>query len=855
MLLERNTQLAILRDQFDAAAKKMGSVVLIAGEAGAGKTTLVNAFTSALDSSALVIAGACDPLSTPRPLSPLYDFAADPNAGLSNLFDEGRDTFGVFDEILARLNQTIRPIVMIIEDVHWADEATLDLLRFVGRRVADTKSIVICTYRDDEIGVDHPLRPVLGQLLPLSTTVRVEVPLLSFDAVEELAAEHDIDALGLYRLTDGNAFFVTEVLSTGEGLPSSVNDAVIARVGLLDDRSREVVEGVSIAPRSLSIEDATALVGGGPKEIDRALSVGVLVGEGNALRFRHELARSAVEDSLPPARRLHLHQQMLQNLSAAASPDIARLAHHAIAAGNVPMVLRYAPEAARLSERQGARKEAISFYRGALAHTDALDLETEAELRTSLGRQLSVTEHSQEAAEQHAIATDLYRRIGDPLQLGRALIVQARAIWRINRRAEESEQEAFSILEPLGPTGELAEAFYTRGYRMMLARMGEVARNAVDRARELVEIVGTGELRWNVKMLDGTVHIVLGDEQRGIELLDESIAEADRDDNLRQLSLALGMLGSGGGEARVYERAIAALRRGIDQGLATDEDHGVAYNRSWMARIAFEQGRWDDAVEYAQLVDRTSIDRTGISVLTALSALGRVRVRRGDPGGIQLLEQMLEIGADHELQHVWNAFCGYAEHHWLRGQGERAIEGLEPAYRRALETTSRWARGEIGFWMWRIGAIDGPPEGAASPFALQMSGDWRAAAKAWEVIGCPYERAMALADGDETARLEALQTLDLLGARPLADRVRFQLRDGGASHVPRARRAGATPDTADLTERQSEVLGLMAEGLSNEEIAERLYISRKTVEHHASAIYAKLGVSSRSKAVAVWRSL
>jgi ATP/maltotriose-dependent transcriptional regulator MalT len=319
--------------------------------------------------------------------------------------------------------------------------------------------------------------------------------------------------------------------------------------------------------------------------------------------------------------------------------------------------------------------------------------------------------------------------------------------------------------------------------------------------------------------------------------------------NPRFVALGLSMLGSGGGEARIYEAAMPALERGVEQGLATDEDYSVAYNRSWLARIAFEQGRWDDAVTYADLVERTTQQREGIALITAMSALGRVRVRRGDPGGLGLLEELTELARDHELQHGWNAICGRAEHFWLTKDSATGLDELEPAYRRALDTDSRWARGEIGFWMWRVGAIDSPPDGAAGPFALQMAGDWSAAARAWREIGCPYEEALALADGPEGAKLEALDILDRLDARPMADRVRQQLRDLGVESIPRGPTRETLSNPAGLTTRQLEVLRLIAEGRSNERIAEELFISKKTVEHHVSAIYGKLGVSTRPEAM------
>jgi DNA-binding CsgD family transcriptional regulator/tetratricopeptide (TPR) repeat protein len=857
MLLEREDLLDSLHEELAAAGGGSGSMVLVAGEAGAGKTSLVRAFVESLDDSTLVIQGACDPLTTPRPLSPLYDFAADSRAGLDDLVAPDRETMEVFQQVLDRLRNTIQPIVMVIEDIHWADEGTLDFLRFIGRRVADSKATVICTYRDDEVGPDHPLRAVLGQLIPLESTHRLAVPPLSIAAIRTLAGERAADAEDLMRLTDGNAFFVTELLATGEGTPHTVQEAVLSRVVRLDPSPRRVVEAVSIAPRSLDVEQASALVGATTAHIDTALAAGVLVGDGRVLRFRHELARSAVEDSLPLARRLELHQRMLRLLDEEHSPDLARLAHHAVRAGEPHLVVEYAPAAAGEAVERGARKEAIALYEAALEHSDLLGPDQAADIHLAVGVEGLVVDRDEDALSHIDLAVDHYRTTGQTEKLAEALGRETSALWGLNRRDEASASlnEAFEILRPLGPTEILAKTLYRISHQEMLARHVEPAQKAIDEASEIAELVGSEEVRWLVEMMKGTIAIVLGEADRGADILEKVTARARSDGDHRNVATGLGMLGSGGGEARLYSRALPALLRGVEQGLATDEDYSVAYNRAWLARIAFEQGNWDDAVAYAELVQRTTPQTSGIAILTATTALGRVRVRRGDPGAVQTLDEMVDLGRLHEIQHAWNAVCGRAEHFWLRGEPERGIGALREAYERTLDTDSEWARGEVGFWMWRLGEIDVPPRGAAEPFALHMTGNWRASADAWAEIGCPYEVALALSDGDQKALIESLQILDALGARPMADRIRRQLREMGVDSIPRGPTKATLANPAGLTTRQLEVLELVVEGLSNGEIAEELFVSKKTVEHHISAIYSKLGVDSRARAIAAGVSM
>ena len=833
------------------AARGSGSMVLIAAEAGAGKTSLIRAFVDSQDDSTLVIEGACDPLTTPRPLSPLHDFAAAPASGLAGLTAADRPVIEIFAEVLGRLRHSMRPVLMVIEDIHWADEATLDFLKYVGRRVGNSKGLVLCTYRDDEVGSDHPLQPVLGQLLPLEWTHRLRVPLLSIEAVSELARDQPFDPGDLMRLTDGNPFFVTEILANDQGLPESVQEAVLARVARLDEQPRRVVEVVSVAPRSLEIGHASLIATASLDDVDAALSAGVLGSDGRSLRFRHELARSSVEKSLPPARRLGLHSRMLRLLEGQEPSDLARLAHHAMHAGEGDRVIRYAPSAAREAAQRGSHKEAVAFFEAALAYGDLLDGDEQAGMRVALANELGIVDRRLEALEQIDRAVGHYRASGNEKALAATLIPHWGARWRFEdaARFRQGLEEALRILENEGPSDELANGYLTSAYQYMLARRGGDATRELARARSIAVAAGTDETAWIMTMLEGTVKVVVGDVTTGIEILSEMIEQAKAEDRVDDQVLSLMMLGSGGGEVRRYQVAISALERGVEHGLTVDQDYLAAYSRAWLARVAFEQGRWDDAVEYATLVDRATVYRSGIAILTGLSALGRVRVRRGDPGGLALLDEMVALAHDHELQHGWNAICGRAEYFWLKGEPERALDQLAPAYARALDTDSEWARGEIGFWMWRVGAIDGPPEGAAGPFASQMSGDWRAAAKTWQEFGCPYEVAMALADGAEQAKLEALEILDRLGAGPLGDRLRSELREMGVGSIPRGPTKQTLSNPAGLTTRQIEVLRLLADGLSNAQIAADLYISKKTVEHHVSAIYNRLDVPSRHEAI------
>jgi len=244
VLLERDDQLAALAAALAEAHAGSGRLVFVGGEAGVGKTALATAFWQRAGCRVLV--GHCDNLTTPAHLAPLADVADVTGGELEARVAAGREPRQVAAALISELR---RPSLLVLEDVHWADQATLDVLRVLGRRVPTTRSLVLATYRDDEIEGDHPLRAVLGELASAAAVTRLAVPRLSAAAVRALASERGADGDAIHRLTGGNAFYVTEVLAgAGDALPGTVRDAVLARVGRLAPESRRLLEVVSLVP-------------------------------------------------------------------------------------------------------------------------------------------------------------------------------------------------------------------------------------------------------------------------------------------------------------------------------------------------------------------------------------------------------------------------------------------------------------------------------------------------------------------------------------------------------------------------------------------------------------------------------
>ena len=853
MLLERDDLLAKLDDALRSAADRRGTLVLLSGEAGAGKTSVIRAFAGTVDGRARTLIGGCDPLATPRPLSPLHDVATELGSGLVDLLNCNEEPTRIFAEVVDQLRSPLRPTVLVIEDLHWADQGTLDLIRYLGRRVGDTGSVVILTYRDDEVGSDHPLRSVVGHLGRLESCVRIAVPPLSESAVANLAKDTAVDPAELYEVTGGNAFFVTEVIAGDGGMPRSVGDAVIARLLPLGDGPRRVVETAAVAPRSLAVRDAVALAGGAARDVDMALASGVIEPDPGGLRFRHELARSAVEASIPPARRQRLHASMVELLLQDTPPDHARIVHHAIGADRPSLVVSHAPDAIADAAARHSLREAAAFSRAALEHSHLIEPASAAAMQVELARYLRHLDRPEEARQAVGPAIDHYRAEGKPSELAAALIELSSSLWYLNRMGESREalDEAISILRDTGVSEMLGMALYRSAHTYMLERRAAPSRAAAAEAMAVAKRVGSDRVHWLADVIDACVETAMGEAGAGLARLESAYRVAEAAGDTERMSLALSMLGSGGGEVRHYEAAEQNLERHMKLASRLDHDMSLLYSMAWHARVLFEQGRWGEAAVAAEAVERGSERSVGIAMLTAQGTLGRLRVRRGDPGGRQLLERALEGGRDSELQHRWAPLCGLAEYHWLRGETDAMVDLLDRPYGRALATDSPWAKGELGFWMWLAGAIDRPSDGAAEPFALQIGGEWSAAAERWLELGCPYEAGLALADGDDAALLESITIFDKLGARPMADRVRQRMRAAGAPSVPRGPIRSTAKNPFGLTNRQLEVWGLMKEGRTNGEIAATLYVSKKTVEHHVSAVFTKLGVTSRADAIAI----
>jgi DNA-binding CsgD family transcriptional regulator/tetratricopeptide (TPR) repeat protein len=856
-LLERSEALAALSGLLaDVVDGGKGRLALVRGEAGAGKTTLVRRFCEGLDGGR-VLWGACDPLFTPRPLGPFLDIAAGTGGALAELAGGNPKPYEFAAGLIAELCEG-PSTVLVVEDAHWADEATVDVLRIVVRRIAESRVLGVVTLREDELERSHPLRSLLGELSLVGRAVRLDVPALTPAAVALLARPYGLDADALYRRTGGNAFFVTEALASGAtGIPESVRDAVLARAARLSPGARELLDAVSIASPQLELVVAEELAPRAVECLGECVIGGMLRAGDGGIAFRHELARMAIEESLPADRRVGLHRKALEALVRAGhgAPDLPRLVHHAEGAADADAILRYAQPAGDLAASVGAYREAAAHYGRALRFAERLEPRSRAELLERRGQVCYLTDQNDEAVAATGEAAECYRALGDPLREGNALRIRAEFLWCPGRIAEANAaaEASVELLERLEPGLELGYAYACRSYLCRGAADGVGGLRWAEQALELADRIDDVGLRIATlaSLADAEAMV---DPGAGLERLDQAYALAQRQGQVE----ASGWVPETFGRIHLARRNYQAARRYLDDALVQCNTYGLELYRRYVlamsARVELDQGRWQEAAVLAEQVLRTRRASTtptiGALVVTAL-----LHARRGEPGAHALLEEAQQLAQrSGELYRLAPVAAARAETAWLEGHETEIGMLTDDILALAIRRRASWIAAELAVWRRRGGLPDGD-EGlrfTTGPCAAELSRGPEAAAGLWQELGCPYESALALAQsGDEASLLRSLVQLQELDAQPAARIVTRRLRQRGVRGLPRGARPSTRSNRAGLTRRELDVLALLAEGLRNREIADRLYVAPKTVDHHVAAILRKLNVENRNQAARI----
>ncbi|RPI74171.1 MAG: helix-turn-helix transcriptional regulator [Ignavibacteriales bacterium] len=854
-LLERDKFLADLNILFKSAVNGTGQIAAVCGDAGIGKTSLVEYFTQLKEADANIYWGACDDLFTPRPLAPLYDIANKMNSRLIDKLEQGASRPSIFTSFLNELHDR-EPNIIVIEDIHWADESTFDLIKFLAKRINKYRSFLIITYRSDEIGFTHPLRLAFSNI-PTKYFRRFELPPLSKDAVNNLTKSFGRTDESIFVKTGGNPFFITELLmNTQENIPATINDLIIFRLNRLSPDSRSAVETLSVIPGAAEkwlinflLKDHSL--------IDEAVECGILRVENNIISFRHELVKTAVEESLSETKRFEKNSAVLNILlkQKNSKPFLARIIHHAARIGNKDVITKYAPLAAKQASKFGAHEQASKLYKTALQYADSLSIEEHLDLLEGRAYECYLTAQIDEGIQACEIIKEILRDHHDPLREGENYRRLSRLLWYSGKDDEGEEYliKAIDILKEFPHGKQLAMSFSNLAQIYMLREETNTALKWGVKAAELARSLNDTEIESHALNNIGTAKMFAGDNT-GEEYLKKSLELSLQNNFQEHACRAYVNLGTVNLYKRNLSEADNFFSAGVDYANEKDINLASLCIAGEVALTKLHMGNWDEAFDVSYNVYAISkapvMDR-----LLPITIIGLIRARRNDPGAFQLLNEANELVYDTgELMKLVKVKASRAEAFWLISKLEENINELKECYVKIKTSNNPWAIGEIAFWLWKGGELSEIPEFIAEPFRLQITGDWLGAARFWEDSNCPYEHAVALSDGNEKAMKKAIEIFDSLGAAAASQLIKLKMRKSGIKSIPKGPRKSTKENPSGLTGRQMEILNLLAKGLSNSEIGNKLYISSRTVENHISTIFSKLNIHSRVEAAALVHS-
>ncbi|MBB3590623.1 ATP/maltotriose-dependent transcriptional regulator MalT [Rhizobium sp. BK529] len=856
-LIERAPILDHLQSLLREAADGESRVVLLEGEAGAGKSSLAAAFSRAVPEGTRVLSGACENFGTAEPLGPWRDIAREARWKLTRV--SAGNWISLFSEVLDLLTADRQPTLLVIEDIHWADDATLNLIRYIGRRIRNTCLLPVLTARNDDTPGQTRLRRLLADIPP-AHWLRIDVPPLSKASVLELAQQEGLDGEAIFSATGGNAYFVSELVDAAsrDRLPTTIRDAVLARADTLSEADRAVLCAASTSPDAFAPELIEAICGENARRaLEACVACGLLVPAGDLFMFRHEIARQAIEQSLPPLRRRGLNERALAYFRQSGDASVARMVHHANEAQDIAAISELAPKAAAEAGRLGAHRQAIRHYELALAHAGALGDAARACLYEGYAFECHLTGQMERAIAAQTSALSLYRSLGDIRHIGDNMRWLSRLSYLAGDRkgADAFGREAVEVLEQANAPAELAMGYSNLSQLGMLAGDAETATFYGERAIALMtaEDVARPEVLCHALNNVGTA-ICWRDPDRARQTLEEALAIAL--DHGFQEHIARAFTNRAWVEIQLHAAAAAedVLTRGIAYCIEHDLDTWRDYMRGELAELLTFLGRWEEAAAAAQAVVDNQ-NAPALSRYPSLVALATLRTRRGEPADALLQEMEKFLANTFEFQRLSAHAALMAERAWL-GLADR--DAALAALRQAASLCSDDAPGStIGFWAHILGEPGLAPDNRNGDAAVtaMLEGRWQEAADIWTDRRAPYLAALALLDGDSDALYRALATLETLGATTVVTHVKDMIRKRSGRLATRGPRASTQANAAGLTTREMDVLRLIDEGRSNAEIGAQLFVSAKTVDHHISSILAKLNAKSRGQAAAEGRRL
>jgi DNA-binding CsgD family transcriptional regulator len=871
-VLERESHLRKLHGALVEVAASRGRTVLVTGEAGIGKTSVVEQFSREAASQARVLWGACEALFAPRPLGPFYDVVHALGGPLLARLESDAKPIDLFRGLVEAIRKHEQPSIVILEVLHWADHGTLDFVRFLARRIDKTQGMLLMTFRDDEVGADHPLTAVLGEL-PAMSRVRVSLPPLSRATVETLARQSGHAHDDLFRITGGNPFFVTELLHQETGtLSPTIKEAMLARARRLTSPARELLDLVAVVPDHVELTGLRQAMESALAPLEECIDRGLLGLDAGRVFFRHELARLAIEAAIPPLKRAALNEKIMLTLVArgeADSASLARIAHHAIAAGDIEAMCRYAPRAAAAASASGAHREASVLLAAVLPHVHRMPVRERAQFYEQRAQAcILVVAQGPEAVKMSEAAFALWEALPDEPAKARNIVRRCEFIaW--NRPAEPMAmaglaRQAIDLLEPL-TTGDSLQATSLRAdlalaYCELAIALGSHDRAGATKARDaaLAVLARVTAVEARTKIL---MRVTMGDYQYLGTPTRDHVAQLTRDAHAARDDHGIVSAYCRAGWMHLRNRELDALERAVTEGRAFAIERQLERTSSAQILVRLEaeltalRGRLAEAEDRFRRFGQNPGTPWQVRLCYSAAKALMISARRGEPIDATMLDEAFARLTELYKMDVYDLHRADAEIQWTVGNVARARNSVIVMHDIAAEWKHPWALGDAWLWSRLIGAdLEVRPAEVAPPYALQMAGDACGAAEAWAALGLPYESALALSSGDTDEQREAIRQLETIGARGAANRLRERMREDGVRGIPLGPRATTKSNAAGLTERELEVLAFLADGLSNPQIAERLHRSVRTIEHHVAAVIEKLGAGTRQAAVARARS-
>ena len=852
-LVERAEAIASLQTEFEKIANGEGHCVFISGEAGIGKTALVKVFCKQQQQKCVIYQGSCDALFTPRPLAPLYDIMLQVKSDLwphSHTIEERSQLFLEFFHVVRQHKENI---IIVFEDIHWADEATLDFIKFFARRISRLRCLFILTFRDYESNTGHPLRSVLGSLSP-DLFSRIQLEPLSKQAVYKLADEKGYNSETVYRISGGNPFYVNEILASySPGIPDNVKDSVLSVYNQQEEETRKAWQICSVVPEGLELGRFAKLKSTW-EGIDRCFALKILIVKNNRVIFKHELYRRTIEASLSPFKRIELNKNILDVLleSYEEGEDIERIVHYAKNANENEVVVKYAPVAARQAASVGAHIEASKLFLTAIEYSDGNDIDRLLEFFEAVAYECYLTNQTKEAIIYAGKALEIWEGKKDIEKAGNCLRFLSRLWWFDGNRAEAEKfgKLAIEILQSQPTSKAKAMALSNMSQLKMLAEDHDECVYWGNMAIEMAKEIDDNEILSHAYNNVGSIKWKYGPSiEAGKNLLMESLQLALKNSFHEHAARAYSNIASNCLTSRDY----GLCRQFLDEGIIYCEERGLDASKNYKlymkSRMLLETGYPGEARVIAESL-LSNQDQLGTVKMGTLVVMITIKMRNGNLDILPFLHETKKlIFKTQEHQRIIPLVIAMLQYEWLTAKEVISEAELRQSVLLAERIDNIILNSEFDFWLKKARKMDLGLKTLYEPFQFLKEKKIKSAASFWQKKHCLFEQALMLFEGNENDKKAALSIFQQLEAHAVCEKIKMEMRAAGIRKIPRGQRESTKSNPMNLTNRELDILQLLQKGKHNKEIADFLFISPKTVDHHISNILLKLDVNSRSKAV------